>query len=112
MAAFTGKAANNISGVTLHSLLFLQTTEDLKGLPLRTIQDTFQDSSYLIIDEYSMVGLRLLAHIDRRLRQATGHLMQPFGGVSVILVGDILQLPPVGDKPLYNVPKVSNKNSI
>lgn len=106
VAALTGKAANNISGVTLHSLLFLQTAGDLKGLPLRTIQGTFSNSSFLIIDEYSMVGFRLLAQIDKRLRQATGRISEPFGGVSIILVGDILQLPPVGDKPLYHVASV------
>ena len=53
-----------------------------------------------------MVGFRLLAQIDKRLRQATGRISEPFGGVSIILVGDILQLPPVGDKPLYHVASV------
>lgn len=56
-----------------------------------------------------MVGFRLLAQIDKRLRQATGRISEPFGGVSIILVGDILQLPPVGDKPLYHVASVRFK---
>jgi hypothetical protein len=40
--------------------------------------------------------------IDRRLRQATGLTAIPFGGISIVLVGDIAQLPPVGDKVLYH----------
>lgn len=54
------------------------------------VQERFTLPSYLIIDEYSMVGLRMLCRIDRRLRQATGHLQEPFGGVNILLVGDIL----------------------
>lgn len=43
----------------------------------------------------------MTAWIDRRLRQASGHLDSPLGGFSVILVGDFGQLPPVGDRPLF-----------
>lgn len=91
------------------SIRCLQTAGDLKGLPLRKIQDTFSSSSFLIIDEYSMVGFRLLAQIDKRLCQATDRISELFGGVSIILVGDILQLPPFGDKPLYHVASVRFK---
>ena len=67
-----------------------------------------KDKWYLIIDEMSMIGLRMLAWIDKRLRQATGHLDTPLGGVSVILFGDFAQLPPVGNQPLYSaVPRGS-----
>ena len=41
--------------------------------------------------------------ISKRLKQATGNNEKPFGGISVILVGDIAQLPPVIDKPLYDM---------
>lgn len=48
-----------------------------------------------------MLGQRTMAWVDKRLRQATGHLEQPLGGFSVILIGDFGQLPPVGDRPLF-----------
>ena len=115
VSAFTGKAANNISGTTLHSTLFLPTTgafTELKGMQLQTLQSTFERSSFLIIDEYSMVGLRLFGRIDSRLRQATGKLQEPFGGISVIIIGDILQLPPVKDKPVYSRPEANEPSDV
>ena len=48
-----------------------------------------------------MMGHCMMAMVDKRLRQATGMLHTPLGGMSVILIGDFAQLPPVGDKPLY-----------
>lgn len=56
----------------------------------------------MIIDEYSFVGQSLFGWIDCRCRQATGLANQAFDGLSVILVGDIAQLSPVGDKPLFH----------
>ena len=44
----------------------------------------------------------MLGWIDRRCRQGTGNFDLPFGGISIILVGDIAQLPPVLDKVLYH----------
>lgn len=43
----------------------------------------------------------MFAWINRRCKQATGNLTIPFGGMSIILVGDIAQLPPVTDQVLY-----------
>lgn len=42
----------------------------------------------------------MFAWINRRCKQATGNLTIPFGGMSIILVGDIAQLPPVTDQVL------------
>ena len=56
---------------------------------------------YLIVDEVSMLGRNMMARVDKGLRQATTHLDTPFGGISVILIGDFAQLPPVGDRPLF-----------
>lgn len=44
----------------------------------------------------------MFAWINRRCKEATGNLTIPFGGMSIILVGDIAQLPPVTDQVLYH----------
>ena len=104
--AYTGKASFNVNGITLHSLFKLpigsKRQSDLKGIALQQLQANLENVKYLIIDEYSLVGQGLLGWIDSRCRQGTGQTDKPFGGPSVILVGDIAQLPPVGDKPLFH----------
>ena len=105
----TGMAAFNICGTTVHSALKLpihrSNHKDLQGTSLQQLQLKLKDKHYIIIDEMSMIGQRMLAWIDKRLRQASGQLSKPFGGLSIILIGDFGQLPPVCDRPLYaNIP--------
>ena len=109
VCAFFGVAAFNVKGKTLHSLLQLpingRKSSDLKGLALNRLQDEMDGIRYLIIDEYSVIGQKMFGWINRRCKQATGVSTILFGGISVILVGDIGQLPPVSDKVIYhNVP--------
>ena len=57
---------------------------------------------YLVVDEKSIIGLRLLANVDSRLRQTFPYSSnEVFDGISVILVGDFYQFPPVKQRPLY-----------
>ena len=46
----------------------------------------------LIIDEFSMVRANMLYQLDLRLKELKQVYNQPFGGVSVLLFGDLLQL--------------------
>ena len=105
-------AAFHICGRTLHSTLQLpvrtSSYKDLQGRSLHQLQLTMKNKFYLIIDEMSMLGQRMMAWVDKRLCQATGQLDIPFGGVSVILFGDFAQLPPVGDRPLYSTASTSS----
>jgi hypothetical protein len=56
-----------------------------------------------VIDEKSMLGLKTLAWVDQRLREIFPENRDEFfGGLSVILIGDFFQLPPVLNKPLYS----------
>ena len=111
ITATTGKAAYNIGGITVHSLLKLpigsKGNKDLSGQSLCRLQENLNDINYIIIDEYSMLGQVTFGWIDRRCKQTTGCNNKVFGGKSLILTGDPGQLPPVGDKPLYHA-KPSN----
>ena len=77
---------------------------DLSTATLQSLQAMFRDCRFLMIDEKSMIDLKMLSLIDDRLRvilPATSHL--PFGGMNVLISGDFYQLPPVGGKPLYSL---------
>ena len=106
VCAYFGIAAFNIKGYTLHSLLQLpikgKKNGPLNSSALARLQHDLDDVQYLIIDEFSVVGQKMFAWINRRCKQATGNLTVPFGGMSIILVGDIAQLPPVTDQVLYH----------
>ena len=108
LTGITGMASFNICGKTLHSALQLpvhqSSQRELQGATLQRLQLQLKDKHYLIIDEMSMMGHKMLAWVDKRLRQASGKLDSPLGGFSVILFGDFGQLPPVGDRPLYAEP--------
>ena len=108
VASCFGIASFNISGVTLHTLLCLpirgRNTCDLKGKALAQLQEKLKNVKYVIIDEFSVIGLRMLGWIDKCLQQARGLMNTVFGGYSIIMVGDIAQLPPVLDRPLYCPP--------
>ena len=106
-AAPSGTAAFLIGGETLHSLLYLPIgrakLEPLQGERLAEIQRRFHKVGVLIIDEKSMIGQEIFWMVSERLKQARPQgCSEPFGGLSVILLGDWKQLPPVCDAPLYS----------
>lgn len=92
----TGIAALNVKGMTIHSFFRfpprLMTQHDFKRSP--TGYDLYSRLSGIIIDEISMVRPDLMDAMDAILRM---HLdaRQPFGGVQIVMVGDLAQLPPV-----------------
>jgi ATP-dependent DNA helicase PIF1 len=94
----TGLAAVNVGGQTIHSFFKfkpgLLRPEDIR---IGRNAATYRNLETIIIDEISMVRADLMEAIDRSLRINRGRLREPFGGVQVILVGDLHQLPPVVD---------------
>ena len=59
---------------------------------------------FLIIDEISMVGYDTFKWVHLRLQQIKNNNF-PFGGVNVLVFGDLYQLPPVTETAVYKVPK-------
>jgi ATP-dependent DNA helicase PIF1 len=112
----TGVAAQGIKGRTLHSLFRLPTRGALKPLStgtLHSLQSLFRSCVYLIIDEKSMVDMRILGFIDRRLKEIfPARSLQPFGGINVVVCGDFHQLPPVGGTPLFSKAKKLNAEKL
>ncbi len=96
VVAPTGLAAVNVGGQTIHSFF---------GFPPRLIRpDDIRRSrngqlmrrmKFLVIDEVSMVRSDLMWAIDQSLRVNRGRPRESFGGVRLIMFGDLHQLPPV-----------------
>jgi len=93
----TGVAALNVKGQTIHSFFSFRpdiTPEKVKRLPALK-QKLIQSLDTIIIDEISMVRADLLDCVDLALRLNRGFEDLPFGGLQMILIGDLYQLPPV-----------------
>ena len=109
LVAPTGTAAFNINGRTIHSLLALPVplSNDLPELSpaaLANLQERLDGLRLLVVDEMSMIGRRFLGALDSRLREVFPERRDEwFGGVSVALMGDFGQLPPVMDLPMYSL---------
>ena len=98
----TGVAAFNIHGSTIHSTLSVPINGSDFNIEGEQ-QKRLNGMNYIIIDEKSMLDRRMLSIVDLRLRAAfPEHQNKPFGGRSVILVGDFGQLPPVINEPMYS----------
>ena len=115
LTAPTGLAAFNVSGVTIHQLLQLPIEHEGRSAgywrlgkePLKVMHVSLSKLKLLIIDEVSMVSSLNLAYIHLRLDEIFARY-EWFGGVNVMFVGDILQLPPVKGAPVYE--RINNKS--
>ena len=114
VAAPTGVAAINAGGVTLHSLFqlpfrpFIPTEanrmELLKNIRYQKQRLTLlRKMELLVIDEVSMVRADVMDAIDSILRSVRHQHQEPFGGVQLLLIGDLYQLPPVAKNEEWNL---------
>ncbi len=95
----TGVAALNVKGQTIHSFFgFPPKLMDPTEIRKRRRRKLYQKIQTLIIDEISMVRADIFDHIDLFLRKNRED-NRPFGGVQVIIFGDLFQLPPVVATP-------------
>lgn len=118
IVAPTGVAALNAGGVTIHSQFLFPHGNFLPGNdsalsgelqsafytrkslaykhPLNQVRKkVLRNIDLLIIDEVSMLRADLLDAMDYRLRSARGRYREPFGGVQLLMIGDLYQLPPI-----------------
>ena len=116
VVAPTGVAAINAGGVTMHSffqLPFSPFIPDVGGFNIQSEETTnknsllsklrmttekkkiLQELELLIIDEISMVRCDMLDAVDTVLRHIRRRNSERFGGVQVLFIGDMFQLPPV-----------------
>ncbi len=110
----TGVAAINAGGMTMHSFFMLPFSpyipgkgfigEDIRKFKFSKQKKKIIDSlDLLVIDEISMVRPDTLDAIDDLLRRMRG-IQRPFGGIQLLLIGDLRQLPPVirdADKEIF-----------
>lgn len=97
IVAPTGVAALNIGGQTIHSFFKIKPTGVINKSQLTVSKETkklLNKIDTVIIDEISMVRADLMDAIDYILKQAR-ESSEPFGGVQVVMFGDLYQLPPV-----------------
>jgi len=135
VAAPTGIAAINAGGITLHSLFQLPFGIHIPGMEHRRVggdskknefklkfskqkRQLIRSMDILVIDEISMVRADMLDAIDEVLRKYKNRFL-PFGGVQLLMIGDLQQLPPVvtdGEQDLmaqyYDTPYFFGSNAL
>lgn len=111
VVAPTGVAALHVSGATIHSFFRFPprvvTDDDIKMVSDRKL---YQKMRLLIIDEVSMVRAEIIDAIDQFL-QHNREIKKPFGGVQLLMVGDLFQLPPVIKRLEYEALKLMGYES-
>ncbi|MDN3202692.1 helix-turn-helix domain-containing protein [Algoriphagus sediminis] len=118
IVAPTGIAALNAGGITIHSQFlfplgfflpvnepegtfsdkygcFTQYTLNRKHPMSSLKRNVLKSIDLLVIDEVSMLRADILDAIDYRLRSAKRNYSTPFGGVQILMIGDLYQLPPI-----------------
>lgn len=120
VVAPTGRAALIINGRTVHSFLGI-------GIGKGSAQDWYDKIMYnrykkqivadlqsidtIIFDEISMISDKFFSKIDLYLRMIRRNDQEPFGGIQIILVGDLFQLSPVEDDFIFKSESFHELNS-
>ncbi|CAC5421936.1 unnamed protein product [Mytilus coruscus] len=107
LTAPTGTAARNIHGQTVHSAFnIMPGLDSCSHKTLSSLRVKFSNLKCIIIDEISMLGSEGLVTVHNRLTEIIGKPKSDslFGGVLVIVLGELYQLPPVGQRQVFALP--------
>lgn len=113
LLAPTGIAALNIGGQTIHSFFgfsirpYLPYDRELPNLQRK--KKLLHELDLIVIDEVSMVRVDIMNAIDLALKKAMNNKL-PFGGKQILLIGDLLQLPPVINSKNYEEANILKEN--
>lgn len=99
----TGIAAVNAGAMTIHSFFQFGFGPYIKGISepegnfmmRREKRELIKNLELIIIDEISMVRADVLDHINDELQRIRRRPDEPFGGVQLLMIGDLQQLPPI-----------------
>jgi hypothetical protein len=103
--AYTGKAAYNAGGTTIHSALLMPFNKS-QFLPLGkemldTLSNIYSELQLVFIDEASLIGSRFLYSIDNRLRNIKHVQTKYFGNIDMLFCGDFYQAQPIQDSLIF-----------
>jgi len=103
--ASTGKAASALDGMTVHSAFRIAAMRTCNKPMAKEIEKNyrglFNGVICVIVDEISMLGCDIFHKNDSRPKQITVVHNENFGGLHILMCGDLRQLPPVNATPVY-----------
>ena len=107
ITAPTGSAAFQIGGSTIHSAFLLHDNykSKLSWEKRSKIQLKLEHMMLSITDEISMVGFKQFQSVNQTMCASKGTTDGNWGDICVLAVGDLYQLPPVGQCPIYMSPQ-------
>ncbi|OEG70249.1 hypothetical protein ATZ36_05355 [Candidatus Endomicrobiellum trichonymphae] len=101
----TGVAALNCGGETVHSFFYFKPDITVSKIKKKKLSEKsiYKKAETIIVDEASMLRCDILDCIDKFLRLNREKRQEPFGGVQMVFIGDLKQLPPVVKREEYHI---------
>jgi hypothetical protein len=113
-AAGTGKAASNFNGPTIHGAFLWSANRAFNSSTMtqakkQKLQNFYENTELFLFDEVLASGADILCMIDETMKELFckrnskgARVDKPFGGKTVVFLGDPAQLPPVGSAAIYD----------
>ena len=109
--ASTGLAAAGLNDTTVYSTFGLKSGRNayISVESINAMRNALKNVGILFVDEVSMIGSKLLLDLNTRLQSIFYNFDEMFGGKNIIFCGDLRQLPPVRQTPIYKRKNVSDE---